>query len=146
METLIHTMHVVAIKDARAWSGMTPAQLSMLGFWNLIFVWLKVRRKIQSIYDAKLILSDFSRMCRILGGAAAFALEILSIMGACGRAGPSREHGALHGEQLLAPWVLALMAPLVQPLDCALPLRSTRRDASARRDECVDFHVCRPLA
>jgi D-alanyl-lipoteichoic acid acyltransferase DltB (MBOAT superfamily) len=44
METLIHIMHVVAIKDARAWSGMTPAQLSMLGFWNLIFVWLKVRR------------------------------------------------------------------------------------------------------
>ncbi|KAH9991748.1 MBOAT-domain-containing protein [Russula vinacea] len=36
METLIHIMHVVAIKDARAWSGMTPAQLSMLGFWNLI--------------------------------------------------------------------------------------------------------------
>lgn len=42
METLIHIMHVVAIKDTRAWSGMTPAQLSMLGFWNLIFVWLKV--------------------------------------------------------------------------------------------------------
>ena len=43
METLIHVMHVVAIKDAHAWSGMTPAQLSMIGFWNLIFVWLKVR-------------------------------------------------------------------------------------------------------
>jgi len=42
METLIHIMHVIAIKDARAWSGMTPAQLSMLGFWNLIFVWLKL--------------------------------------------------------------------------------------------------------
>ena len=49
METLIHIIHVVAIKDARAWSGMTPAQLSMLGFWNLIFVWLKVCRIIQSI-------------------------------------------------------------------------------------------------
>jgi D-alanyl-lipoteichoic acid acyltransferase DltB (MBOAT superfamily) len=48
METLIHVMHVVAIKDARAWSGMTPAQLSMLGFWNLIFVWLKVCRAIRS--------------------------------------------------------------------------------------------------
>ena len=35
-------MHVVAIKDAHAWSGMTPTQLSMIGFWNLIFVWLKV--------------------------------------------------------------------------------------------------------
>ncbi|KAI0288928.1 MBOAT, membrane-bound O-acyltransferase family-domain-containing protein [Russula brevipes] len=42
METLIHVMHIVAIKDARAWSGMTPAQLSMVGFWNLIFVWLKL--------------------------------------------------------------------------------------------------------
>jgi hypothetical protein len=49
METLIHIMHVVAIKDARAWSGMTPAQFSMLGFWNLIFVWLKVRCIIQPI-------------------------------------------------------------------------------------------------
>ncbi|KAI9453325.1 MBOAT, membrane-bound O-acyltransferase family-domain-containing protein [Lactarius psammicola] len=28
--------------DAHAWSGMTPAQLSMIGFWNLIFVWLKL--------------------------------------------------------------------------------------------------------
>ena len=42
METLIHITHVVAIKDAHAWSGMSPAQLSMIGFWNLIFVWLKV--------------------------------------------------------------------------------------------------------
>ena len=42
METLIHVMRVVAIKDAHAWSGMTPAQLSMTGFWNLIFVWFKV--------------------------------------------------------------------------------------------------------
>ena len=80
------------------------------------------------------------------GGAAASALAVLSFMGACGRAGPPREHGALHGEQLLTPWVLALVASLVQPLDCALPLRSARRGASARRDERVDFHVCRPLA
>jgi hypothetical protein len=79
-------------------------------------------------------------------GVASSALAILSFMGACGRAGPPREHGALHGEQLLAPWVLALVAPLVQPLDRALPLRSTRWHASTRRDECVDLHVCRPLA
>ena len=49
METLIHVMHVVAIKDAHAWSGMSPAQLSMVGFWNLIFVWLKVCHPI--VYD-----------------------------------------------------------------------------------------------
>ncbi|KAI0295061.1 hypothetical protein B0F90DRAFT_1811558 [Multifurca ochricompacta] len=42
MKILIHAMHVVAIKDANAWSRMTPAQLSMVGFWNLIFVWLKL--------------------------------------------------------------------------------------------------------
>ena len=41
-------MHVVAIKDAHAWSGMSPAQLSMIGFWNLIFVWLKVSPKLKS--------------------------------------------------------------------------------------------------
>ncbi|BEI92502.1 uncharacterized protein CcaverHIS019_0501300 [Cutaneotrichosporon cavernicola] len=42
MESIIHTMYVVAIKDARAWVGMTPAQLSMIGFWNLVIVWLKL--------------------------------------------------------------------------------------------------------
>jgi hypothetical protein len=42
METLIRVMHVVAIEDAHAWSGMTPAQLLIIGFWNTIFVWLKV--------------------------------------------------------------------------------------------------------
>ena len=42
METLIHVMYLVAIKDAHAWSDMMPAHFSMIGFWNLIFVWLKV--------------------------------------------------------------------------------------------------------
>jgi D-alanyl-lipoteichoic acid acyltransferase DltB (MBOAT superfamily) len=42
MEFIIHYMYVVAIKDARAWGGDTPAELSMIGFWNLIIVWLKV--------------------------------------------------------------------------------------------------------
>jgi hypothetical protein len=32
METLIHVMYVIAIKDARGWNDMSPAQLSMLGF------------------------------------------------------------------------------------------------------------------
>jgi hypothetical protein len=35
-------MYVVAIKDRKAWVGYTPAQISMVGFWNLIIVWLKV--------------------------------------------------------------------------------------------------------
>lgn len=42
MEFILHFMYVVAIKDARAWGGDTAAQLSMIGFWNLIIVWLKV--------------------------------------------------------------------------------------------------------
>ena len=43
MEFLLHYTYVVAIKDAHAWLGDSPAQLSMIGFWNLIIVWLKVR-------------------------------------------------------------------------------------------------------
>jgi len=42
MEFILHYMYVVAIKDAKAWSGDTPLELSMIGFWNLIIVWLKV--------------------------------------------------------------------------------------------------------
>lgn len=44
MEFILHFMYLVAIKDVgeRAWGEMGPAELSMLGFWNLIIVWLKV--------------------------------------------------------------------------------------------------------
>jgi hypothetical protein len=35
-------MYVVAIKDTRAWVGYSAAELSLVGFWNLIIVWLKV--------------------------------------------------------------------------------------------------------
>ncbi|KAF5359446.1 hypothetical protein D9756_002933 [Leucocoprinus leucothites] len=42
MECILHFMYVVAIKDRKAWVGYTPAQISMVGFWNLIIVWLKV--------------------------------------------------------------------------------------------------------
>lgn len=45
MEIVLHTMYVVALKDAGKgwWNGMTPAEVSLVGFWNLIIVWLKVR-------------------------------------------------------------------------------------------------------
>lgn len=43
MEFILHFMYVVAIKDSKAWMGDTPAQISMIGFWNLMIVWLKVR-------------------------------------------------------------------------------------------------------
>ena len=42
MEWILHHMYVVAIKDSRAWEGDTPFQVSMIGFWNLIVVWLKL--------------------------------------------------------------------------------------------------------
>jgi D-alanyl-lipoteichoic acid acyltransferase DltB (MBOAT superfamily) len=43
MEVILHTMYVVAIKDTSAWQGDSPADLSLIGFWNLVIVWLKVR-------------------------------------------------------------------------------------------------------
>ncbi|KAJ3969030.1 MBOAT, membrane-bound O-acyltransferase family-domain-containing protein [Lentinula raphanica] len=42
MEGILHFMYVVAIKETKAWLGDTPAQISMIGFWNLIVVWLKL--------------------------------------------------------------------------------------------------------
>ncbi|PWN97902.1 putative GUP1-Multimembrane-spanning protein essential for proton symport of glycerol [Tilletiopsis washingtonensis] len=42
MELVLHYIYVNAIKDSKAWAGSTPMQLSMIGFWNLIIVWLKL--------------------------------------------------------------------------------------------------------
>jgi hypothetical protein len=42
MEFVLHFMYVVAIKDTKAWAGASPAELSLIGFWNLLIVWLKV--------------------------------------------------------------------------------------------------------
>lgn len=42
MEFILHFMYVNAIKDSKAWRGATPLELSMIGFWNLIVVWLKL--------------------------------------------------------------------------------------------------------
>jgi D-alanyl-lipoteichoic acid acyltransferase DltB (MBOAT superfamily) len=42
MEFLLHAMHVVAIKDSKAWAHAGPADLALIGFWNLMIVWLKV--------------------------------------------------------------------------------------------------------
>ncbi|KAG2031729.1 MBOAT, membrane-bound O-acyltransferase family-domain-containing protein [Suillus americanus] len=42
MESILHYMYVVAIKDTKAWQGYTPLELSMIGFWNLVIVWLKL--------------------------------------------------------------------------------------------------------
>ncbi|WFC95807.1 glycerol transporter [Malassezia brasiliensis] len=42
MEFLLHYMYINAIKNAHAWANHTPMELSMIGFWNLMFVWLKL--------------------------------------------------------------------------------------------------------
>ncbi|GAA6019288.1 hypothetical protein JCM11491_001303 [Sporobolomyces phaffii] len=44
MELILHTMYVVAIKDSGQswWTQLGPMQVSMIGFWNLIIVWLKL--------------------------------------------------------------------------------------------------------
>jgi hypothetical protein len=36
-------MYVVAIKDTNSWIGDSPAEIAMIGFWNLMVIWLKVR-------------------------------------------------------------------------------------------------------
>lgn len=42
MEFMLHYMYVNAIKNAHAWANNTAMELSMIGFWNLMFVWLKL--------------------------------------------------------------------------------------------------------
>ncbi|KAI9094552.1 MBOAT, membrane-bound O-acyltransferase family-domain-containing protein [Phlyctochytrium arcticum] len=42
MEWMLHTIYVVAIKDAHAWVGFTPFQISMVGYFNLKLIWLKL--------------------------------------------------------------------------------------------------------
>ncbi|KAG8708226.1 glycerol transporter [Ceratobasidium sp. 395] len=42
LEVVLHMMYVVGMKDTRAWQGLSPLQLSMIGFWNLVVVWMKL--------------------------------------------------------------------------------------------------------
>jgi hypothetical protein len=44
MELVLHYIYVVALKDTKAWRAfpLTPGELAVIGFWNLIIVWLKV--------------------------------------------------------------------------------------------------------
>ncbi|TNY18480.1 glycerol uptake protein [Rhodotorula diobovata] len=44
MELVLHALPVVALKDSGRgwWRGMTAAEVAMVGFWNLIVVWLKL--------------------------------------------------------------------------------------------------------
>jgi len=51
MEFILHFMYVVAIKDTRTWQGASPMELSMVGFWNLIILWLKVFVLVSSVHS-----------------------------------------------------------------------------------------------
>lgn len=79
MEIVLHTMYVVAIKDAAAWAGDSAAELSMIGFWNLVVVWLKVRNLASPTY-------------MLIATKAPDPLAILPTMGTRRRHGPTREH------------------------------------------------------
>jgi hypothetical protein len=89
MELVLHFMYVVAIKDTGSWSGDSPAELSMIGFWNLIVVWLKVR----SVRNGEHC--EYALISYILP--AFDTLEVLSLMGSSGRNGPARKYGPMHG-------------------------------------------------
>ncbi|GAA6023522.1 hypothetical protein JCM10207_005703 [Rhodosporidiobolus poonsookiae] len=43
MELTLHAMHPAALKDVEGWwRDLSPAEVAMVGFWNLIVVWLKL--------------------------------------------------------------------------------------------------------
>lgn len=42
MEIILHFAYVVAVSKAKAWDGDSPFQISMVGFFNLICIWLKL--------------------------------------------------------------------------------------------------------
>ncbi|CEP15811.1 hypothetical protein [Parasitella parasitica] len=42
MEFTLHYLYVVAISKAQAWNNDTPLQLSMIGYFNLLIIWMKL--------------------------------------------------------------------------------------------------------
>ncbi|KAI8381506.1 MBOAT-domain-containing protein [Radiomyces spectabilis] len=42
MEFMLHYLYVVAISKAKAWDGDTPLELSMIGYFNLVIIWMKL--------------------------------------------------------------------------------------------------------
>jgi D-alanyl-lipoteichoic acid acyltransferase DltB (MBOAT superfamily) len=42
MEVMMHLFYVVSISKAKAWDDLSPFEMSLVGFFNLKFVWLKV--------------------------------------------------------------------------------------------------------
>ncbi|KAG2220029.1 hypothetical protein INT45_012205 [Circinella minor] len=42
MELTLHYLYVVAISKKKAWDGDTPLELSMIGYFNLVIIWMKL--------------------------------------------------------------------------------------------------------
>ncbi|KAK7204414.1 MBOAT, membrane-bound O-acyltransferase family-domain-containing protein [Myxozyma melibiosi] len=42
MEWILHYMYVIALSNSHAWEGLSPFQISMVGFFNLKTIWLKL--------------------------------------------------------------------------------------------------------
>ncbi|CEG68576.1 Putative Glycerol uptake protein 1 [Rhizopus microsporus] len=42
MELTLHFLYVVAISKAKAWNGDSPLELSMIGYFNLVIIWMKL--------------------------------------------------------------------------------------------------------
>ncbi|GAA5797045.1 hypothetical protein HPULCUR_002423 [Helicostylum pulchrum] len=42
MEFTLHYLYVVAISKAQAWNKDTPLQISMVGYFNLVIIWMKL--------------------------------------------------------------------------------------------------------
>lgn len=42
MEFVLHYIYVVAVSKAKAWHGDSPFQISMIGFFNLNIIWMKL--------------------------------------------------------------------------------------------------------
>ena len=42
MEFTLHYLYVVAISKAHAWTNDTPLELSMIGYFNLVIIWMKL--------------------------------------------------------------------------------------------------------
>lgn len=80
-------MYVVAIKDTRAWLGDSPMELCMIGFWNLIVVWLKVSK-----------FGLFWICTKLESVLVAHTVALFPSMGPARWDGSSREYDSLHGE------------------------------------------------
>ena len=99
MEYILHFMYVVAIKDTKSWAGDSPAEIAMIGFWNLIIVWLKVRKP-----------SHFASVILTNQRVAPHPMEILPCMGIVRWRRSAWKHGTVYGEQLLDIWILEELA------------------------------------